>query len=382
MAGLTICRMSRGFLPWRDGLSHHAYYLSREQIRRGHRVLALVTQLESQELDGFNVTQIRLGRWVPDTRRRFGLWVYAKLASRRIGQLHATERLDVIHCHGDAYEAFLAGLAARRLRLPLVVTLHAQLSTRRIYRQLAPALFRSTARFIAVSEPIARSLTALGIDPGKISVISSGINYAAFSVPLDDRSRLRARLGLVEGDKLLLSIGRLHPLKGFSYLLDAARLVPADVQVRIIGDGDLRPALERQASTLPNVRILPGVAHAEVAQLMRAADIFALPSVDLGTQAEGTPTVLMEAMAAGLPIVVSDSGGGGLLVTHGEGGLVVPQAEAPALAAAIRQLAGDPQRRRVMGERNRERARSRDWSVIASQIEEVYARAQADVEPG
>jgi glycosyltransferase involved in cell wall biosynthesis len=109
-----------------------------------------------------------------------------------------------------------------------------------------------------------------------------------------------------------------------------------------------------------------------VADYLLASDVFVLPSVDLPSQREGTPTALMEAMAARLPVVVSDSGGSKGLVAEAGGGVVVPQRDEARLADAMERLLRDPELRARLGSANRDFIRGRDWSAICPKVIEVY----------
>ncbi|MCA0995290.1 glycosyltransferase [Alloyangia pacifica] len=148
----------------------------------------------------------------------------------------------------------------------------------------------------------------------------------------------------------LLFVGRLAGVKGVPVLLRAlADLVPRhpDLRLRLIGDGPERAALERKAAELGlegRVEFLGYRSQAEVAEALSAADIFVLPSF-----AEGVPVVLMEAMAAQLPVVTTRIAGVPELVEHGASGLLVPPGEAGALAAALDSLLSDPDAHRRMG---------------------------------
>jgi glycosyltransferase involved in cell wall biosynthesis len=152
-------------------------------------------------------------------------------------------------------------------------------------------------------------------------------------------------------------------------LLAKSGLTPA---VTIVGEGPQREMLEGLAADLPHVRFAGGLPHEQIPEVLSSATLFVLPSVDLEGQAEGTPTVLMEAMAAGLPIVTTDAGGDAELVRHHINGLVVPQRSPSAMAMAITELLRDESLLRRMGDANRARAAEKDWSVIEPQVAGEY----------
>ncbi|MEO0913564.1 MAG: glycosyltransferase family 4 protein, partial [Pseudomonadota bacterium] len=147
-----------------------------------------------------------------------------------------------------------------------------------------------------------------------------------------------------EGPLRALFIGRLAAVKGVPVLLEALRDVP-EVALTLIGDGPERAALEAEAGPLGDrVTFLGYRSQAEVAEALAEVDLLVLPSF-----AEGVPVVLMEAMAAGLPVISSRVAGIPELVEDGVSGLLLPPGDAAALAEALRALAADPARRAAMG---------------------------------
>jgi glycosyltransferase involved in cell wall biosynthesis len=171
------------------------------------------------------------------------------------------------------------------------------------------------------------------------------------------RERLRGELGVPPEAGLVLAVGRLNAEKGQSLLLQAAPAVlsrcPGTV-FALAGDGPLRGALEQQAAQLGiagQVRFL-GVRQ-DVPALLAAADLFVLPS-----RSEGMPNALLEAMAAGLPVVSFEVGGVGEVLVHGVTGLLVPPEDADGLARAMLALLENEQERRRLGAAARERIRA------------------------
>ena len=146
----------------------------------------------------------------------------------------------------------------------------------------------------------------------------------------------------------LLFVGRLAGVKGVPILLDAVTTLKArhpQLRLALIGDGPERAALEERAKPLGETVVFLGYqGQSEVAEALSQSDVFVLPSF-----AEGVPVVLMEAMAAGVPVVATQIAGIPELVTQWENGVLVPPGDAPALAQAIEQLLASPDQRRVMG---------------------------------
>jgi glycosyltransferase involved in cell wall biosynthesis len=371
---VNVCRVARAFYPVVDGAAQHVWALSRAQADRGHRVWLLQPHVDAWPgtPPGLVIRRVPVGPLYGALyRSKAALAAFAILAGALVRSIHRRTALDVVHAHGDAIEAWCLGLWTRRLGVPLVLTIHGGLSARARYARWAPRMFRAVARFVVVGPTVRDQLVALGVSEARISVISSGIDLPRF--PADAARPPRDELRVV-------TVGRLHAVKGYEFLIDAAARLGAAgraVRVVIVGDGPERDRLLARAAGAAGVQFLGERSPADVAALLADADVFALPSVDIGTQSEGTPTAVMEAMAASLPVVVSDSGGLPLLVEDGVNGLVVPQRDATRLAEAIARLGDDRDLRRRMGARNRERMRAKDWSVIAEAIDAVYRLPEA-----
>ena len=371
--------MSKGFVPRRDGWSLHAYHLSLVQANGGHDVTVIQPFAPTPGVPfAVRAAARPLVRWIGT---KAFVSAFAAQAALLLAREHRRRPFDLAHVHGDAIEAGLVGGVARRLAIPTVLTVHAGTNRRPLYRSVARRLLRLVDRFIAVSEEVGDDLRRLGVAADRVSVISSGTPLAEIDAArAEDRKRLRDELGLAQDVTYATLVGRLHPLKGIPVLLDAARQVAdlGDLHLLVIGDGEERATLVRSARDAANVTFVGGLPHAAVLRYLHASDLFVLPSVDLPGQSEGTPTAVIEAMAMGLPVIVTDSGGARRLVEDGVSGRVVPQRDPVALARAVRELAADPELRRAMGRRNAERARAKDWRAVAAEVETVYREALAD----
>jgi len=367
---VTICRVSRAFFPVLDGTALHVWGLSRAQARRGHAVWLLQPHIDSmpETPERLIIRRVRTGPLYGALyRAKAALAVFAATAATTILLQRHEMRPQIIHAHGDALEAGCLALAARWLRVPLVLTIHGGLTRSARYHRWAPVLLRPVDHFIVVASPIRDQLAALGIATERVSVISSGIDVSRFRPASAGRPS--------PGHARVIAVGRLHPVKGFEYLIRAMRRLEEtglQVSLTIVGDGPARARLEAEAAGLRNVELVGEQPPDRVAALLAQAQIFALPSVDIGTQFEGTPTAALEAMAAGLPLVCTPSGGLRDLVEDGVNGFVIPSRDVDALATAIARLADDPALREAMGERNRARACAKDWSVIAEAVDGVY----------
>jgi glycosyltransferase involved in cell wall biosynthesis len=375
---MHICRVTRAFIPLRDGISHHTFYLSKHQARLGHKVWVLQPHHPRGEVEGFRIEHIPLGPLTPKYGWESVTALFALLAGFKALFLYKQFGLDLIHVHGDVVEALVLKPFAWLMKVPLVMTMHSRLSLKRKYRMVAPSVWRMVDGVIAVSPDVARDLQALGVDPNRVSIISSGVELDCFAPPTSAaRQVAKEALGIPREALVVAAVGNLNPMKGFRYLVEAMRSLSDvdNLQAYIIGDGPLRSELAALADGLPSVHLVGGVPHEQIQMYLYSSDLFVLPSIDLPGKAEGTPTAVMEAMAAGLPVITTDSGGAKYLIEAIPGVTLVPQRDSQALARAILKLAENAEFRKHLGQLNHQRVQERDWSHIAAVVCEVYKKA-------
>lgn len=278
------------------------------------------------------------------------------------------------HAHFGTVAATVTRLAARFARIPYTLTLHAK----DIYHvSVEPALMRKklgdAARVITVSEYNLRYLAAAYDNAGaRIVRLYNGLNLARFPfTPPHPTSRE------------ILAVGRLVEKKGFGGLVDACGILRdrgVAFQCRIVGDGVERTNLSARIEQLnlgPMVRLVGPQPHAELIGTFREAAIVAAPCV-IGADGDrdGLPTVLLEAMALGVPCVATDVTGIPELVRDGETGLCVPQSDPQALADALQRLLDDADLRADLATRAR-RLIEQDFDIRrnAVQLREWFTAA-------
>jgi glycosyltransferase involved in cell wall biosynthesis len=256
----------------------------------------------------------------------------------------------VIHAQFGRGGAFALPVA-RALNIPLVVTFHGGdahkdkhyrrgVATGLFARRL-PALMAETRRFVCVSESVRMKLLARGLPAEKLIVLPIGTDIPADIPPRPAQGPL-------------LFVGRLVPKKGVPVLIDALQTLRAEgrePEAVIVGDGPLAGDLRRQAAGLARLRFLGWQRPEAVAALMREAALLIVPSIAAANgDAEGLPSVAMEAMALALPVIASDAAGLAGVVIPGETGVLVPARDARGLAAAIAALLADPAERQRLGQ--------------------------------
>jgi teichuronic acid biosynthesis glycosyltransferase TuaC len=245
----------------------------------------------------------------------------------------------------DAHYVYPDGLAAVTLasifKKPVIVSARGSdinvFPSFRTIRPMIRKVLKQVDALIAVSQSLKDRMIELGCPHEKITVIGNGVDSVKFA-PLP-RSEMRRKLGLNDHRPIVLSVGHLKPNKGFHILIDAVeqlRKMRPDILLIIIGDGEYRKDLEsrvRRLSLHHNVEFTGARPHSELIQWYSAANVFALASLN-----EGWPNVLLEAMACGVPVVATPTGGTPEVVVSDQLGLLCerrPEAFASALATAL-----------------------------------------------
>jgi phosphatidylinositol alpha-mannosyltransferase len=287
---------------------------------------------------------------------------------RRVGESLGAFGPDVVHVHQPTAPS-TSLWATLEARAPVVATFHSGATRARLYDAAAPILRRVMRRLavrIAVSERAAAFERArIG---GSYEIVPNGVDVARFvdAEPAD----------LGPGTKLLF-VGRLDQRKGFPVAVEAFGRLASDrpgLLLVVAGDGPDRAA----TATLPaadreRVTMLGTVPNAELPPIHAACDVYMGSSIG----GESFGIVLVEAMAAGLPVVASNTPGYDEVVRDGIDGLLVPPGDATALAGAVARVLDDPDLRARLSAAGRERAAGYDWSSVIERLEAVYRSASA-----
>jgi len=359
------------------------------------RILLLITQMEpggaqkamlhlavGLRAAGYHVTVVTMydkQDFVPRFEQRYGLPIRdlgmkAPDASRPANLLRMVrgwvglvrlmqrERVQIVQTYTH-YSNVLGCLAAWVARVPVRV------ASQRGSLDSFPGWFRWLDRQI-VNRGIAHRMVAVsqdthgycvhreGMNPQRVLTIRNGIHAdpPPTDAAADERMALCRSLGVDPDTRLILTVARLHEQKGHRYLIEAVpRVMEAagDACFLLAGDGELRDALTRQAASLP-----PAVAKRvrflgfrdDVPRLMRACDLFVLPSLW-----EGMPNVVLEAMLAGKAVVATPIDGTPELAVDGQTALLIPPRDPDALARAMIDLLNNPARRAQFGQAGRQR---------------------------
>jgi phosphatidylinositol alpha-mannosyltransferase len=348
------------------GVGAHVRAQAAELRRRGHLVDVLAPAERPVAEDGF----VPLGGSVPvPYNGSVARIAFGPRALARVGRALDRGGYELLHVH-EPLSPSVGLLAVRRARVPLVGTFHANLGRSLALGAARPLLrpaWRRLAGRVAVSAA-ARDTWQRHFG-GAMTVIPNGAagEFFAPAEPLP---------GWRDGRPTVLFVGRLEPRKGLVYLVRAfLRLKPAfpGLRLLVVGRDDKRQQERAMALVPPRLRpdlaFVGAVPQADLPSYHASADVFCAPS--LGGESFGM--VLVEAMAAGLPVVCSDIGGYREVVRDGRDGLLVPPRDPEALAVALGGLLDNPVRRAAMGAAARATAGRYAWDVVAGELLEVYA---------
>jgi len=352
----------------RQGVGVRIYALRRVRGRRHPRVAALRAPVYAAPWLGLKGHAYWLARRPWRYLRTLGVVLWgnrgdAKLWAGALGywgkavNIAARMRRDgvtQVHAHYATHPALVAYIVRRLSGVPYTFTVHAH----DIYchRAMLEAKVRSARAVVAISEYNRRRVEGLVPEPRpRVEVVHCGIEWAPYAALAAERWASAPGTALAAAPLRILAVGSLQPYKGHRVLVEAcARLRDTGIgfECRIVGGGELAGRLQRQTRRLGlegSVQWAGAATEAGVLAALGWADVLALPSVVMDNgKMEGIPVVLMEAMAAGLPVVASRISGIPELVEDGRSGVLVPAGDAAALAAALAEMR-DRRRRRAMG---------------------------------
>jgi glycosyltransferase involved in cell wall biosynthesis len=329
------------------GLERVVYSLAAGHRRRGHDIHAAVVIAPSSNEPPY----VRMLRDAGAVVAPVSVSSRAYLAERAaIAALCERVRPNVVHTHGYRPDVVDASVPRRR-GIPTVTTVHGFTGggwKDRFYELLQRRAFRRFTAVVAVSRPLGAALERSGVPRESLHVIRNAWDGA---VTFLERQAARSALGLSQEGVHIGWVGRLSPEKGPDVVVDAvARLQDTPVSLSMIGDGPARASLQSRGKSLGlNGRLKWHGTVPEAARLFAAFDAFVLSS-----HTEGTPIVLLEAMAAGVPVVVTAVGGVPDVVSDAEAWLV-PANNPTALSEALRTVLSN----RAEGQRRAALARQR-----------------------
>jgi phosphatidyl-myo-inositol alpha-mannosyltransferase len=357
--------------PYPGGVTRHIANLDRVFRQWGHEVWVLAASSEDEDNLEDNVLKVAGGVFPLQAGGSVSRISLSPRQYRRVKDILREKNFDVVHLHEPLMPA-----------LPLVVLRHSQavnVGTFHAYREtshpgyiyghhlLQPFFDRLDGR-IAVSE--AARDAVYRYFPGDYSIIPNGIDYARFNIPAEPLPRYSG------GHPSILFLGRLEKRKGFEFLLEAfgrVRLLMPDAQLLVtgaFGKEDKEPFVrEARRQGIHGVHFIGYVSEEDKPRYFRTCDVVCVPSI----RNESFGIILLEAMAAGKPLVASDIPGYRSVLTNDKEGLLVEPGDSQALAHALITLLRTPEARARMGREGLRTALNFTWEKVGVRVLDYYS---------
>lgn len=398
MAGprpLRVAMVIQRFRPWFSGQGVQVEELARALARRGVESAILTAARAAapatERHRGYRIERLRcdakpLGS-DPSKSRLFSPLFAARVCARLLRL-----PIDLVHVHAATDALYAAWLVARLRRIPIVFEMTllgeddplAMAAKTNAFARLRKRIYARSDAYVAISPALASAYEAAGLPRERLWLIPQGVDVARF-VPVADRARARGAIGVPADGPLLAFVGSLIERKGVDVLLtawDEVQRRRPDARLLLVGRRDFsddppaREFLDRQLERIrPDARRRIHFAGEveDTERWLAAADAFVFPS-----RREGFGTVIVEAMAAGLPCVVAELPGITDFIFAGAEAVVVSGGDAPGLAAATLALLDDPPRAAALGRAARARAVAAfAFDRIAAAYLELYSELVA-----
>ena len=373
---MKICMVISTQFPPKEGIGYYTYNLSKKLIEKGHDIVVITRGLglktKKQFFDGIEVIKTPFIPIYP---------FYLKLQQIFIKKLFKSleEEIDIVHFH-TPLPPFL------KTNHPVVITVHTpmlsdnnyikirsfysfltKISARFISYPLELKLIKSSDKVTTVSKSVAKELKEYGVNQKDIEVVYNGVDEKFFHPKKNNSNQEK---------KYIMYAGRIDREKGLFDLLKSAKTIckfRSDVAFIVAGNGRDLNKLNRKIkkSGIQEKFVLIGQAEKEtLLKLYQNATLFVLPSYH-----EGLPTVLLEAMSCGLPIIATDVRGNNDLVTNGKNGIIIPSRSPDKMAEAISMLLEDKKLRTKLGKNARTTIEEKyTWNVISNRILGYYQK--------
>lgn len=370
---MNICMVTREFPPLSGGIGYYVYNLARKLIERGHYVTVVTRgsarKTVRREINGIDVFWTTFFPLYP-----FHLWVHGYFVNKIIKSL--SSEITLIHLHSPLPPLIYT-------QIPIVTTVHTpskvdaryheivdfsslaeRLQSGIYYPYVEQRLFALSDLVTSVSYSVSNELKEYGLNPNDVQVVGNGVDEKTF-IPLPKKN---------DKEKYVLFTGVLRARKGlFDFIKCGAAVCKErpDVRFVICGDGPFLPQsieIVRKKNLQDKIVFLGRVSRLKLIETYQNATVQLVPS-----HYEGLPTVLLEGMACGLPIVATNVGGIGEVIVHGENGFLVPPHAPLRMSDYVLKLLEDDQLREKIGKAARKTIISNfSWNNIADKVLECY----------
>ena len=366
--------------PLIGGGGYHTYYLVRELVRKGIDVEVFTLNIQNTFLLKKTKVETQFGKvqvfrvpacYIPKT-------IYP-MAPKLIPLLLKKDP-DIIHAHGyQFFTSDAASIVTRIKKIPLILTLHGfprgfnKPIHKTYFNLIGEKTLKTAQKIISVSSIVAQEFKDVGVPKEKIAIVSNGVNIDEFK-NMPKGKRFKRRPNMKKDERIILTIGRLERIKGFQYLIKAlpsimkkigpAKLVIAGPEFNY---GIQLKKLVQETKVKDHVIFYGPIGGKEKIEAFAAADVVAIPSLY-----EGFSIVLLEALAAGKPVVATKTGASPEVIQNGRNGFLVKPGDFKDMSEKIIKLLGDTQLSSLMSQGSRNTAKAFDWKRIAKQTFAIY----------
>ncbi len=390
-------------IPLHSGYTFRTLSILREQRARGwetHHITSPkhhVAQTDEEQVDGWHFHRARLGdsalARIPAAREMRLM----RHLERRLAEVVARVKPDVIHAHSPVLNAIPALRVGRRCGIPVVYEVRAFWEDAavdhgtskegglryRLTRNMESYALKRADHVTTICEGLKADIVARGIAEARITVIPNAVDVAAFQFDEPADAALKTQLGL-DGSMVIGFIGSFYAYEGLDLLVEALPQVLASeptARLLLVGGGPQEPALRQRVAELglgDKVIFTGRVPHHQVHGYYSIVDVFAYPRHSMRLTELVTPLKPLEAMAQGRLLVASDVGGHKELIRDGETGMLFRAGSAPALAAAIQRLLSSRERWTELKANGRRFVETeRTWAASVARYQPVYERLVA-----
>jgi len=348
-------------------------------------ILNLITRLTANEFDSYVSMLCKAGR--PNYhlihkakmagKTAFAIRCRGRIDSSSFSHLLAivkNMKIDVLHCHEPKSQLY--GLFVSKLTgLPIIATNHNWVGGTfkvRLYEFLNAFYLRFFDEIVAVSNSVKKRMTSFGIPESKISVIHNGIDINEYTQNVLKKPDILKNFQINQNDKIVGSVGRLYPEKGYKYFIDAAKYtlnIMPNVHFFVAGDGPLRYELIDYTKSLGIEKKVSFIGFRDnIASFYPFMDVYLQTSLT-----EGMPMAILEAMASGLPVVASDVEGIRDIISHEVDGVLVNSRSSADIAYVIKHIFDNQDDAKRLSRNARDKV-IRNFSVqkMARQYEIIY----------
>ena len=400
---MKILVLATTFPRWSgDTEPSYVFRLSASLVKEGNEMFVLVPHAQGakrvEEVEGLKIFRFRYfypDRWeklcyeggiLPKLRSNLMAWVnlpfFLGCQAWAIGHTICQEKVDVVHAHWLLPQGLFAVLWSFWFKVPVVTTIHG--SDLMVFRRgpfgwLIRFVLSRSAAITVNSQTLKEKIPTKFKD--RVYLIPMGVDFEVFHPGNQREARLKVGLG---DEVLLLGVGRLSEQKGFHYLIEAVSFIREEfqsVRLILIGEGPERKRLIQLVERLGLQNVVEfkgGIPQTQLADYYRASDVFILPSIRTKRgEEEAFGLVLAEAMASGLPVIGTRTGGISSLIEDQKTGLMVEEGDPPGVAAAIRRILCEGALRDRLVQGGMEKVKEKcEWNHIASRFDQIFQQVK------